>query len=231
MRRWHPKWMFRPPFNSALTVSQGLLNFSTCLSPQRQISHNCSSISFYFSAENFYPLTYSSFIRRGGELLSFSRKRNIDRWKERRDWWWGCQGVFFLTVPMWNCQLCVLAAQQICQYPPNMDLLDLGPRGKFSSLKSNRKFIPARISRSVEPCASFKAFLINCLSRKLQLKPFDHRFIATKTSSHCAAVITPLSSHLYQPCSLVPDPNSTMADQPSIPSISLSLIHQYLSTI
>ena len=111
-----------------------------------------------------------------------------------------------------------------------MDLLDLGPRGKFSSLKSNRKFIPARISRSVEPCASFKAFLINCLSRKLQLKPFDHRFIATKTSSHCAAVITPLSSHLCQPCSLVPDPNSTMVDQPSIPSISLPLINPYLST-
>ena len=131
---------------------------------------------------------------------------------------------------MWNCQLCVLAAQQICQYPPNMDLLDLGPRGKFSSLKSNRKFIPARISRSVEPCASFKAFLINCLSRKLLLKPFDHRFIATKTSSHCAAVITPLSSHSYQPCSLVPDPNSTMVDQPSIPSISLPLIHPYLSS-
>ena len=128
---------------------------------------------------------------------------------------------------MWNCQLCVLAAQQICQYPPNMDLLDLGPRGKFSSLKSNRKFIPARISRSVEPCASFKAFLINCLSRKLQLKPFDHRFIATKTSSHCAAVIT----HLHQPCSLVPDPNSTMVDQPSIPSISLPLIHPYLLPI
>ena len=78
--------MFRPPFNSALTVSQGLLNFSTCLSPQRQISHNCSSISFYFSAENFYPLTYSSFIRRGGELLTFSRKRNIDRWIKRREW-------------------------------------------------------------------------------------------------------------------------------------------------